>query len=172
MRLMIARAAGALALGASLSTGVLLTTTGPAGADYGQGATYQIEISANTPPTSPQAAQGNFWIWLALTPSSSGATSGISDYQEADCIHLGGGHATDAAAHDAGSGAWYISNGTLYLTGVNIIGNAETATFAVPLPTSGSYGHTNGMTMTVTSGTAPIPNGIPLSYPSQNQIAP
>ena len=170
MRQMFARAAGALALGAGLSTGVLLATTGPAGADYGSSATYQVEISANT--KGAQATQGNFWVWLALTPSSPGATSGTSDYQETDCLHLGGGHATDAAAHDAGSGTWNISNGTLYLTGVNIVGNAETATFAVPLPTSGTYGHTNGMTMTVTSGTAPIPPGIPLSYPSQNQIAP
>lgn len=172
MKRTLAKVAGVLALGAGLTTGALVVAGGSAGADYGQGATYQIEISANTAPNTAQAQQGNFWMWLALTPSSPGATSGTSDYVESDCIHLGGGSAADQAAQDAGSGAWHISDGTLYLTGVNIINNAETATFAVPLPKSGTYGHTEGMTMTVTKGTAPIPNGIPLPYPSQNQIAP
>jgi hypothetical protein len=136
-----------------------------ASADYGAGAVYQVEISANAPT-------GAFWIWAELDP---GGVSG--DYQETDCIHLGGGHATDAAAHDSGSvTGWSVGNGMLTMTGVNIIAGLETATISVPLPSSGAYGHSNGMTLTVTSAIVPIiPVGATLTWSGQAtqvQLAP
>lgn len=130
-----------------------------ASADY-SGGVYQVEISANTP-------QASFWFWSELGAGQTG------NYQETDCIHLGGGHATDAAAHDAGDVAsWSAAGGALTITGVQIIGGLETATLSVPLP-AGGYGHSNGLTLTVTSAVVPIiPVGATLSLPSQNELAP
>lgn len=172
MRTSIGRVAAALVAGGGLSAGAVAlgaTAAGAAG-NYGPGAVYQVEISANTKGAT--AVLGNFWVWAALYPAATGATThGTSNYQETDCIHLGHGHTADAASHSAGDGTWHVTGGRLYLTGVGIIGGLETATFSVPLP-SGGYGHASGMTLTVTSGTFPIPPGIPLTYPSQDQIAP
>lgn len=175
------RMAAAVIAGGGLTAGALAVTAGTAAADYGPSAAYQVEISANT-------AQGSFWIWAELDPSSGVPTSGSSgDYQETDCIHLGGGHfntqgqALDAAAHDSGSVAsWSVGDGTLTMTGVQIIGGLETATISIPTSTApGGYGHTNGMTLTVTSSVLPDPAsaGLPpvgasIPFPSQNQIAP
>ncbi|HLG68304.1 MAG TPA: hypothetical protein VKV36_10615 [Acidimicrobiales bacterium] len=153
---------------ASRRSALFSTVLALRGGNYGPGAMYQVEISANINPTSPASFQGNFWIWAALYPN------GTVDYQETDCIHLGGGHATDAAAHDTSDGVtWYTSGGKLYLVGIDIIGNAETTTISVPLPTTGTYGHTQGMHLDVTSAVVPIiPVGAQLDYPSQNEIAP
>ena len=108
-----------------------------------------------------------FWIWAELDP---GNTSG--DCQETDCIHLGGGHATDGALHDSGSvTGWTVDNTarTLTMHGVNIIGNAETVDVTVPLPATGKqYGHSNSVTLTYVSG-APINSG---TFPAQVQLAP
>lgn len=61
---------------------------------------------------------------------------------------------------------------------MNIIANAATATFEVPLPANGAtYGHSSGLTITIDSE---VPSGPPLppafAYApgpeSQNQIAP
>lgn len=64
----------------------------------------------------------------------------------------------------------------LTITGVQIIGGAETVTIKVPLPTSGMYGHTNGVTLTVTSAIEPIfPVGTTFSFSgrgTQVQLAP
>jgi hypothetical protein len=61
----------------------------------------------------------------------------------------------------------------LTITGVQIIGGAETSTISVPLPPSG-YGHTN--TVTVTSAIVPIlPVGTVLNFSGQRtqvQLAP
>jgi hypothetical protein len=169
----VKRAAAALLAGGGLTVGGLAVTAGTASADYGPSAAYQIEISANTNHPS----EGSFWMWTALTPASPGATYGTGDYQETDCIHQGGGHATDAAAHDSGTLDWSLdlSSDTLTLSNVSIIGGAETATVTVSVTTT-TYGHTNGMTLVVTApNPAPPglpPYGVPLSFPSQNQIAP
>jgi len=152
-------------LGAMIAVAILLATAATANADYGSRAVYQVEISSNPPGFG-------FWIWAELDP---GLTSG--DYQETDCIHLGGGHIVDgqprdAAAHDSGSvTGWSVDNNarTLTMHGVNIIGNAETVDITVPLPaTGGQYGHSNSMTLTYVSG-APIISG---TFPAQVQLAP
>ena len=159
------RALRVLAASLMLGAAVFFGLAASAQADYGPGAVYQVEISAN-------AASGSFWIWAELDP---GNTSG--DYQETDCIHLGHGPDNDGAVHDSGSvTSWSVGNGVLTMTGMNILGGLETATISVPLPSSGTYGHSNGMTLTVTSAIVPIiPVGATISWSghaAQVQLAP
>lgn len=144
---------------AALMIGLSLNAA-PALADYGAGATYQVEVSANP-------GDFGFWLWAELSPDNTG------DYQEADCIHLGGGHATDAAVHDSGSvTGWTVANGHLTMTGVKIIGGLETATFSIPV-SQAVLGHYSSVTVTVTSAIVPIlPIGVPLTLPAQVQVAP
>jgi hypothetical protein len=152
-----------LVLGAvAAAIGIARASTARAG--YGSPAAYQVEISSNPPGFG-------FWIWAELDQDMAGG-----DYQETDCIHLGGGHIVngeprDAAAHDAGDvSGWSIDPTTRTLTmhGVDIIGDAETVDVAVPLPASGQYGHVNLVTLTYVSG-APIIAG---TFPAQVQLAP
>jgi hypothetical protein len=146
------------------SAAILLGTASTARADYGSRAAYQVEISSNPPGFG-------FWIWAELDQDMAGG-----DYQETDCIHLGGGHIVngqprDAAAHDSGDvTGWSIdwNARTLTMHGVNIIGNAETVDITVPLPATGQYGHVNLVTLTYVSG-APIISG---TFPAQVQLAP
>jgi hypothetical protein len=117
----------------------------PAFADYGPGAQYQVEISSNP-------GGFGFWLWAELGPGQT------SDYQETDCIHLGGGHATDAAAHDAGSlSGWSVSNG---------------ANISVPLGPDG-YGQVTSMTLKVTWEAQPFfPLNVPITLPARGVVAP
>ena len=166
------RVAVAFIAGGGLTVGALAATAGTAFADYGPGAAYQVEISANTNHPS----EGSFWMWTELTPAAPGASYGTGDYQETDCIHQGAG-GVNGAAHDSGTLNWSIANGVLTLTDVKIIAGAETATISLPTTSApGGYGHTNGITVTVTAPNPSPPGlppfGVPLSFPSQNQIAP
>src|SRR5579859_1678052 len=114
--LLVVSSAGALALGALAVSGANSVR-----ADYGSGAQYQVEISSNPGGVG-------FWLWAELGPGQT------SDYQETDCIHLGGGHATDAAAHASGSlGSWSVSNGTLTMYGMKLIGGAAVANVSTPV---------------------------------------
>jgi len=156
-----------LLLGAGLLAGAALFfgTAAGARADYGPGAVYQVEISANAVPGP------SFWFWAELDP---GGASG--DYQMTDCIHVGRG-GPNAAAHASGEvESWYVSGGMLTMTGVKIIGGAETATISVALPSSGMYGHSNEVTVTVTSAIVPIiPVGAVFTFSgheAQVQLAP
>jgi hypothetical protein len=154
-----------LAVSLMLGTAVFFGTASGARADYGPGAVYQVEISANSVPGP------SFWFWAELDP---GGTSG--DYQMTDCIHVGRG-GPNAAAHASGDvESWYVSGGTLTMTGVKIIGGEETATISVALPSSGTYGHSNAVTVTVTSAIVPIfPVGTTFSFSgsaAQVQLAP
>ena len=149
----------------AVAAALVLGTAAGARADYGPGAVYQVEISANASPGP------SFWFWAELDP---GGSSG--DYQMTDCIHVGRG-GPNAAAHASGSvESWSVAGGMLTMTGVQIIGGAETATISVPLPASGMYGHTNAVTVTVTSAIVPIlPVGTILNFSGQRtqvQLAP
>jgi len=147
-----------------VSAAILLATASAARAGYGSPAAYQVEISSN-----PQGF--GFWIWAELDQDMAGG-----DYQETDCIHLGGGHIVngqprDAAAHDSGDvDGWSIDANarTLTMHGVDIIGNAETVDITVPLPATGQYGHVQSVTLTWVGG-APIIAG---TFPAQVQLAP
>src|SRR6266487_4183941 len=113
----------ALMLGAA----VFLGTAASARAEYGPGAVYQVEISANSVPGP------SFWFWAELDP---GNTSG--DYQMTDCIHVGRG-GPNAAAHSSGEvQSWSVGGGMLTMTGISIVGGANTATISVALPSSGT----------------------------------
>src|SRR5438874_9641849 len=120
---------------ALLVTGALTAAAfaATASAEYGPGAVYQVEISANALPGP------SFWFWAELDP---GGTSG--DYQMTDCIHVGRG-GPNAAAHASGSvESWSVGGGMLTMTGVKIIGGEETATISPALPSSGArYGQPN-----------------------------
>ena len=137
-----------------------------ASAEYGPGAVYQVEISANAQPGP------SFWFWAELDP---GGTSG--DYQMTDCIHVGRG-GPNAAAHASGEVAsWSVGGGMLTMTGVEIVGGANTATISVALPSSGTYGHSNYVTVTVTGAVpgAPLPVGAVFTFTgssAQVQLAP
>jgi len=150
--------ASCLAVAAALFFG----TAASASADYGSRAVYQVEISANASPGP------SFWFWAELD-------AGGGDYQMTDCIHVGRG-GPNAAAHASGDvESWSTSGGMLTITGVQIIGGAETVTIKVPLPASG-YGHTNAVSLTVTSAIEPIfPVGYTFSFSgrrTQVQLAP
>jgi hypothetical protein len=155
-----------LAGGLVVAAAVFFGTASGASADYGPGAVYQVEISANAQPGP------SFWFWAELDP---GNTSG--DYQMTDCIHVGQG-GPNAAAHASGEvESWSVGGGWLTMTGVKIIGGEETATISAALPSSGAmYGHSNAVKVTVTSAIVPIiPVGTVLSFSghaTQVQLAP
>ena len=67
-------------VGCLAAAAVFFGTATGASAEYGPGAVYQVEISANALPGP------SFWFWAELDP---GNTSG--DYQMTDCIHVGRG---------------------------------------------------------------------------------
>jgi hypothetical protein len=132
-------AAGAAALMAG--TGGALLSALPASADYGQGASFQIEISANIPGSTG----GGVWLWLELSPTTS-ATSGTGDYQGSDC-----GHKNGPAAHDSGTVNWTESGGVITITGaiLNGLGSFPT-TITIPNSTYGHYSYTGvGAVMTL-----------------------
>jgi hypothetical protein len=149
-----------LLVAVALAGGILVRTSGTAHADYGSGSQFQVEISSNP---------GGFgvWIWAELGPGQT------SDYQETDCIHLGGGHATDAAAHDAGElSGWSVSNGTLTMVGMKLIGGAALANISVPVGPNG-YGKISSMTLTVTWEAEPFfPLNTPITLPATGVVAP
>jgi len=165
-RISAALAVAGMATGAGLGAAPAAFGGSTGGSSYGPGAVYQVELSSDVP------GEG-FWIWVELD------SDGTGTYQETDCIHLGGGHATDAAAHDAGDVTWTASSGMLSISGVQIIGGLETVDVSVPLPTSG-YGSVTSMTVTWESG-APIvgaaigadgPVTAALTLPAHGEVAP
>ena len=154
------RSAAMLLVAVALAGGILVRTAGTAHADYGSGARYQVEISSNP-------GGFGFWLWAELGPGQT------SDYQETDCIHLGGGHATDAAAHDAGElSGWSVSNGVLTMYGMKLIGGAALANISVPVGSDG-YGKVRSMTLTVTWEAEPFfPLNTPIPLPATGVVAP
>jgi hypothetical protein len=139
-------AAGALLAGAGT-----LSTAGPAWADYGSGAVYQIELSANL--SGPPG--GGLWLWIELN------RGGTGDYQGADCGHGGVG-----SVHDSGDVTWSASSGQIVVTGVVLNGlGGFPATITAPAAT-GHYKGTIGSFST-------LPSFIPSSAGnSQLQVAP
>jgi hypothetical protein len=159
--------------GLAIGTALLLATPAVAattsGSGYSAGAQYQVELSTNVP------GEG-FWIWAELGANGSG------NYQETDCLHLGGGHATDAAAHSAGDVLrWTVSQGTLTMNGVNIIGGLETVDIVVNFtPGPSGYGPASSITIAWASGdpiigasvSATGPSASPQSFPVNGEVAP
>jgi hypothetical protein len=96
-------------------------------ADYGRGAVYQIEISANN---VGQVPGDGAWIWVALN------RDGTGDYAAADCVHTGS-LGLNTAAHSAGDVRWTSDGTNLTITGMNLIGGALPVILVVPA----QYGH-------------------------------
>jgi hypothetical protein len=115
--------AGAGFLAAAL-TGTAAT---PALADYGTGAQFQIEISANNVGGVPG---DGVWLWIELNGNRTG------DYTGTDCIHTGPA-GLNGAAHEQGDVTWTDSGGTLTISGVALVGGR----FPVTVVVSDHYGH-------------------------------
>jgi hypothetical protein len=96
-------------------------------ADYGRGAVYQIEISANN---VGQVPGDGAWIWIALN------RDGTGDYEATDCVHTGSG-GLNTAGHSAGDVRWTSDGTNLTITGMNLIGGALPVIVVVPA----RYGH-------------------------------
>src|SRR6266566_6310892 len=95
----LSAAAGAGCLAAAMA-GAAAT---PALADYGTGAQYQVEISAN----NVGGVHGDgVWLWIELNRNGSG------DYTGADCIHTGPA-GLNGAGHERGDVTWTDSGGKL-----------------------------------------------------------
>lgn len=168
-RMTSALAVAGLAIGTALFMATPAIAASTSGSGYSAGAQYQVELSSNVP------GEG-FWIWAELGSGSTG------NYQETDCIHMGGGHATDAASHDAGDvSSWIVSGGSLTMNGVNIIGGLEKVDVVVTFsPGSSGYGPATSMTVAWASG-APIigalrsgtgPIASPQLFPVHGEVAP
>src|SRR5712691_9284357 len=108
LRIMLAVFAATGALAAAL----VAAMAGAASADYGPGAMYQVEITANE--AGPNG--GGIWLWIELSPSGGSTTSGTGDYAGSDCGHGNG------AASDRGDVTWSSSGGWLTISGVVLNG--------------------------------------------------
>lgn len=101
---------------------------GIASANYGRGAVYQIELSANASGRSG----GGVWLWLGLNQDGTG------DYAGSDCGHGGAG-----AASDQGDVTWTYADGgaTVVITGVTLDGLGG---FPTVITVPSAYGHYTG----------------------------
>ncbi len=107
---------------AAVAAVALALAVGPASADYGNTAVYQIEISANI--TGQQG--GGAWLWIELDANHTGTYSG------SDCGRGG------ATADSGDITNWTSSNGTLTISGVVFNGfGGLPVTVTVP----STYGH-------------------------------
>jgi hypothetical protein len=136
----------------AIATAAVAVFAATASADYGTGAVYQIELSANA--GGPQG--GGVWLWITLNNKGGG------DYAGSDCGHGGAGAASDKG--DITS--WSDSGGLLTINGVvlNGLGGFPT-TITVP----DTYGHYKG----TIGGFLTLPGFIPpfIGF-SQLQVAP
>src|SRR6266568_6069760 len=120
----LSAAAGAGCLAAAMA-GAAAT---PALADYGTGARYQVEISANNVGGVPG---DGVWLWIELS------SNGTGDYTGADCIHTGSAGLNEAG-HQRGDVTWRDSaGGKLTIIGVALV-NAQ---FPVTVVVPDRYGH-------------------------------
>jgi hypothetical protein len=110
-----------------LAAAMVGTAATPALADYGTGAQFQIEISANNVGGVPG---DGVWLWIELNSNRTG------DYTGTDCIHTGPA-GLNGAAHEQGDVTWTDSGGTLTIRGVALIGGQ----FPVIVVVSDRYGH-------------------------------
>lgn len=124
----------AAAITAALAGAGAVAAASPALADYGQGAAYQVELSANI----SGRAGGGVWLWIELN------RSGTGDYSGSDC-----GHGGQGAAPDSGSVTWTFSGNQVVISGVVLNGlGGFPATITVPAA-DGHYTGTVGSFITL-----------------------
>jgi hypothetical protein len=150
---------------AALAGALMLTTAGVASADYGQGAVYQIELTANL--NGPPPNTGGVWLWIALYPDGTGDAAG------SDCGHGVG------AFNDNADVNWYYSENSTYPCGITYPGGSIVITgvvlhglgdFPTTISVPRTYGHYTG---TVGSFlTFPFPPPVLCLGFSQLQVAP
>jgi hypothetical protein len=150
----VGRFAGALAAGGGLAAG-FVGLSGQAGASYGPGAQYEIEISANTEGSLGSGIGAGIWLWFALTPTS--PTSGTVNYSGATCEHHLIGP-TAGAEGDHGATTYTIATTKIVIGPVSLAGGAF-STVLVTVPAS--YGHyTDTNVSQVFSTFPPLPGTI------------
>jgi hypothetical protein len=98
---------------AALAGALMLTTAGVASADYGQGAVYQIELSAQVP------GAGGAWLWIALNEDGTG------DYAGSDCAgglngHQFRGHPVPAASDRGDITGWHYDGDNVVIEGIQL----------------------------------------------------
>jgi hypothetical protein len=104
-------------------------------ADYGSGALYNIELSANNVGVTAGTGKG-LWLWIELNP-------GGGDFSGASCKHNGNG-GVNTATSQAGDVTSWSDNGTnlsIHLT-LTLGGLPKAVTITVP----DSFGHYSGPT--------------------------
>jgi hypothetical protein len=150
---------------AALAGALLATTAGVASADYGQGAVYQIELTANL--NGPPPNTGGVWLWIALYPDGTGDAAG------SDCGH------GEGATNDNADVNWYYSDNSTYPCGITYPGGSIVITgvvlhglgdFPTTISVPRTYGHYTG-----TGGsflTVPFPPPVLCLGFSQLQVAP
>jgi hypothetical protein len=99
--------------GAALAGALLLTTVGAASADYGRGAVYQIELSAQVP------GGGGAWLWIALNEDGTG------DYAGSECAgglngHQLRGDPVPAASSVGDITGWHYDGDNIVIEGVQL----------------------------------------------------
>jgi hypothetical protein len=146
----LSTAAGAACLAAALAG----TAATPALADYGRGAQYQIEISANNAGGVPG---DGVWVWIELNGNGSG------DYTGSGCIHTGSA-GLNGAGNERGNVTWTDCGGKLTINGVALVDGQ----FPVTVVVSDRYGHYVGASDSFIQGFALGPIG----GTAQVQVAP
>ena len=140
-----------LVAAATLAATMIFATSGVALAgDYGPGAVYQVELSANVGGHNG----GGVWLWMALYPGGTG------DYRGADCGHGLG------SVRDHGELSWSSSGGWLTISGVTLDGLGG---FPTTITVPATYGHYSGTIGTFLTLPGFIP---PFVGTSQLQVAP
>jgi hypothetical protein len=119
----IAAIAAAVVVGAVVS----VVAAPLASADYGKGALFQVEISANNVGGVPGDGA---WIWIGLNKDGTG------DYTSTICVHTGRA-GLNAANHTNGDVTWTDDGTNLTIVGITAIGGAVSMTIVVP----DTYGH-------------------------------
>ncbi|HZD67942.1 MAG TPA: hypothetical protein VFA45_03180 [Actinomycetes bacterium] len=110
-----------------LAAALFAVAAPPALADYGTGAQYQVEISANNVGGVPG---DGVWLWIVLNKDGTG------DYTGSDCIHTGSAGLNDAGT-EQGDVTWTAADGMLTITGVALVDGMFPVTIVVP----DTYGH-------------------------------
>lgn len=104
-------------------------------ADYGSGALYNIELSANNVGVVQGTGKG-LWLWIELSSGGGG------DFTGAGCKHNGSGGA-DGATPQAGDVTWSDNGTNLSIHLVLMIGGVPKP-FTITVPDS--FGHYSGPT--------------------------